>query len=210
MPLPRRRTRVALLAAALTLLTAPVATAGSAHAGTWSHEDARGDVVRIGIADDKPTGEVDPDEATTDITKFTVKHAPRKVVITLKIRDLRSGDSALIGRIVTPRTAYDVSVFRTSDMRIFSLSEGRRATDVPCRGKKQSFDTKRDRVTLTFPRVCLGNPKWVRAGAGFLRGNLLSGDETTTVTLDEALRTGSEEAAASDAPLKVGKKVRVG
>ncbi|SDC02217.1 hypothetical protein [Nocardioides lianchengensis] len=213
MTLPRRRTRVALLAAALTLLAAPVATAGSAHGATWTHRDAQGDVVRIASGDsdaDASVGVVADD--ATDITRFTVKHRARKVVVSVHLRDLQRGDNALVGRVVTPHAKYSVLIMRSSDMRMFTLSEvsGREDSAVSCRGKRQSFDIRRNTITVTIPRTCLGDPTWVRAGAAFIRGSLMAVEDDAAITVDDALRTGNKRSVLRFASPKVGRKVRAG
>lgn len=204
-----QRSRVTVLLAAMTLASAPLAVTGQAHAATWTQQDARGDVLAISqsAGSEKETVEPAPEDTATDITRFTVNHTARKVALVLRVRDLRHGDTMVSARLVTPRGAYDVLAFRSADLRMFGVSAAN-GTDVPCRGKKLRLDTVRDLIRITVPRACLGGPRWVRAGAGLVRGNLLSDD--SSITADEALRAGSEEAASSDARLKVGKKVRVG
>ncbi|WP_244929994.1 hypothetical protein [Nocardioides sp. W7] len=207
----RRRVRVATLLTALTLLATPVVAAGSAQAGSWSHRDAKGDVVRGSAAGDGAVE--DPSDQATDITRLKVNHGPGKVTVTLVVRDLKGGDHAVVGRLVTPEGDYSVTYLRSADLKMFTLTDdaaGADTPDVPCRGKRISFDASGDRIRITVPRTCLGSPKWVRVGAGLVRGDLMSMADADTVTMDEALRRGSVKAFNSDAPLKVGKKVRAG
>ena len=206
----RRRTRAATLLTALTLIATPVVAAGSAHAASWSHKDARGDVMRMSIADDGAVVK-DPSDKATDITRISVNHGPGKVTVTLKVRDVQGGDTALVGRLVTPEGDYLVTVMRSPDLRMFSIANLAGDEDdyaVPCRGKKVSFDTRRDRIRLTIPRTCLESPAWVRAGAALTRGDLMADEEN--VTMDDALRRGSKRSMNSIGMLKVGKKVRFG
>lgn len=206
----RRRTRAATLLTALTLVVTPVVAAGSAHAGSWSHKDAKGDVMRMSLSE---IGEVekDPSDKATDITRISVNHGRGKVTVTLKVRDVKGGDTALVGRLVTPDGDYLVTVMRSPDLRMFSIANlagDEDAFAVRCRGKKVSFDTRRDRIRLTIPRTCLESPAWLRAGAALTRGDLLADEEN--VTMDDALRRGSKRSMNSTGMLKVGKKVRVG
>lgn len=204
-----RRFLITTIAAGTTALTL-LATAGTAHAGSWSHHDARGDVFRSSMSDDA-VATADPADRTADITRFSVRHSARKVTLTLSLRDLRGGDSILMSRLVTPTNEYEVSILRSADLRAFGIVDtAAQSEELKCRGKRSSYDTRRDRIRITIPRTCLGSPTWVRAGAGYARGDWTSFDETASLTFDEALRRGSKRAAMSDAPLKVGKKVRVG
>jgi len=208
----RRRTRAATLLTALTLIATPVVAAGSAHAGSWSHKDARGDVMSVSMVADGGVAK-DPTDKATDITRISVNHGRGKVTVTLKVRDVTGGDTAVLGRLVTPDGDYEAMVIRSGGMRLFTLADGSvdsDPTDTPCRGKKVTFDTKRDRIRLTVPRTCLGSPKWVRVGAALLRGDLMSMEESESLTIDEALRKGSKRAVNSTDQLKVGKKVRFG
>lgn len=199
-------TTIALVTTTLTVL----ATAGTAHAGSWAHRDARGDVFRSSMSDDA-VATADPADRTADITRFSVRHSARTVTLTLSLRDLRGGDSMLVSRLVTPKNEYELAILRTADLRMFSLVDAAAEGDeLTCRGKRASYDTRRDRIRITIPRTCLGSPTWVRAGAGYARGNVFSSDESASLAFDEALRRGSKRAANSEAPLKVGKKVRVG
>lgn len=201
------RRRAAVLTA-LALLAAPVATAGTAHAGTWSHQDARGDVMRFSMTDDGETITRDPSDKTTDITRISVNHSARKVTVTLKVRDLTRGDAMVVGRLVTPKSDFSVLVVRSAEMRMFTLTDqDADEVAVRCRGKKISLDAALDRIRLTLPRTCLGSPKWVRAGAALVRGDLMSIESSFTV--DEALRPGNK-AIVGTRPIKVGKKVRAG
>ncbi|HTW17134.1 MAG TPA: hypothetical protein VMF51_18535 [Nocardioides sp.] len=198
-------TTVALVTTTLTLL----ATAGTAHAGSWTHRDARGDVFRASMSDAVATA--DPADRTSDITRFGVRHSARKVTLTLSLRDLRGGSAMTLGRLVTPTNDYQATVLRSADLRVFSLVDTADETEeLPCRGKRASYDNRRDRITITIPRTCLGSPTWVRAGAGYARGDLMSLDENSTMTFDEALRRGSKRSVTQTDTLKVGKKVRVG
>jgi hypothetical protein len=206
----RRRTRAATLLTALTLIATPVVATGSAHAASWSHKDARGDVMRVSLAE---VGEVekDPSDKATDITRISVNHSRGKVTVTLKVRDVQGGDTVLTSRIVTPDGDYLVNLMRSPGMRMFSISNLAVDEDefsVKCRGKKATFDSRRDRIRVAIPRTCLQSPAWVRAGAVLVRGDLMGeGDNLTT---DDALRRGSKRSVNAINMLKVGKKVRVG
>ena len=204
-----RRSLITTLALVTTTLTV-LATAGTAHAGSWTHRDARGDVFRAPMSEDaEPTG--DATDRTSDITRFNVRHSARKVTLTLSLRDLRGGGSMTVGRIVTPTNDYQATVLRSADLRVFSLVDTAAETEeLTCRGKRASYDTRRDRITITIPRTCLGSPSWVRAGAGYARGDWMSSDESSTMTFDEALRRGSKRSVSKSDTLKVGKRVQAG
>lgn len=208
--IPTYRHRAATLLAALPLLGASVAMAGTAHADTWSHRDAKGDVLSAPTETGKPTRA--PGDKTTDITRISVNHAARKVVVTVKVRDLRrGGDTMLLGRIVTPKNDYAVMVMQSPDMQMFSLydeknlDEGIDATS--CRGKRLAYQAARNRIRITIPRSCLGDPRWVRTGALLVRGVL---SDESTVTMDDALRKGISKKTMNQGTVSVGRRVRVG
>ncbi len=86
----RRRTRAATLLTALTLIATPVVASGSAHAASWSHKDARGDVMRMSIADDG-TVVKDPTDKATDITRISVTEAQKLYTLAVQMETVAAG-----------------------------------------------------------------------------------------------------------------------
>ncbi len=160
-----RLTRLLVAAAAGTALAV---TPFAAHADTYSHADAAGDVQVKGFDDDPSAFVTDPSRVLGDVVGSRVSHFPRTVKATVRVRELtRTGRGALTWYAVrTPDRLRWVLVdttrgrwagrvaMNTADFRF-----------VPC-----SIDHKVDYVNNTvqvvIPRSCLGNPKWVRVGLG--------------------------------------------
>lgn len=209
----RRRVRLAL-AAALPLLLAPL-TAGVADAATWTHRDARGDATRVEM--DMNTGERTfsdaPDAAGVDVTRFTVRHLPRKVVLTTDVRDLPAkGAASVLGRVATPRGGYLVMATRGEGLYMQMLMQMRGRTQLACTGLTSDFDAVADVVRLEIPRACLDRPAWVRAGAALDDEDILGSigsdgpdEDTRSSASDDALRNGGKVTFP-----KLGPKVRVG
>jgi hypothetical protein len=211
-----RRARLAL-AAALPLLLAPV-TAGAADAATWTHQDARRDVTRVEYQLEgeggRPAYSRAPEAAGADITRLSVRHLARTLVLTIGVRDLRPGDSTSVaGRLTTPRASYFLIAGRAPGTYTQMLMQVRGKGDTSCTGMATSFDASADVVRVEIPRTCLGAPDWVRAGVLLSdeTGSVLEVTdpddlpETITVTSDDALRDGGKAQAPS-----LGPKVRVG
>lgn len=211
----RRRVRLAL-AAALPFLLAPL-TAGVADAATWTHRDARGDVTRVetDLTNGEQTFSEAPADARTDVTRVTLRHLARRIVLTAKVRDFRTDDAtSVLGRLVTPRGDYLLMTGRGPGMFVQMLMTVRGKDEVHCSGMSSSFDAARDVVRIELPRTCLGAPSWVRAGL-ILSDDSVSrfspvpsgGDdpEILTSTFDDGLRAGGR----AQTP-KLSPKVRVG
>lgn len=205
--------RAAVLVSALVVLAAPVVTAGSAAAETWTHHDSRGDVLRFVLPDDEEQASVrrDSTNTSTDVTRLRVDHAQGAVIVTIKVRDLRGGYTLAPVRLVTPDEEYDLQAMRSPLGRMLSLTAKTSGAEVACERKRVRFDNARDRIRVRVPRACLGRPAWVRGGGGVLRSNLADEDTSSTVfTADEALRSGRRQAVLGDGPLKVGPPIHAG
>lgn len=206
MNLVQRSIAVAVLSFAL-----PIAVGSAAHAETWSRTDSAGDVLALS-SDVDGAGQRDPHNRTADIRRVSVRHAARTVIITLRVRDLRGGDSMLLGAVATPDERYDLMVMRGSDFRMFMLEPSSSEPDgagSTCRGKRLEHATAQDRIRITIPRSCLGDPAWVRVGATYLTGPLLSSvDGEGEAYADDAMSTGNR-LGSIERP-KLSPKVRVG
>lgn len=204
--------RAAGLLSALVLLAAPVVTAGSAAAESWTHRDSRGDVLRFVLPDDEEQVSVkrDATNTSTDVTRLRVDHTQAAVIITITVRDLRGGYTLAPLRLVTPDEEYDLQAMRSPLGRILSMTARTSDAEVACERKRVRFDNVRDRIRVRVPRTCLGRPAWVRGGGGLLRSNLADENASSIVfTADEALRSGRRQAVLGDGPLRVGPPVRV-
>ena len=162
----------------------------AAYADRHTVTDAAGDVAStVGQSD---TYTPAPDRVEGDIVSSTVKHGARKVVMTLRYRDLSTS------------TEVDEHVFfvHTSKMtrvvRLFANASnpGGKAVLTKAHGKKvrchvgRRIDYNLNTATVMVPRSCLGQPRWVKVGMG----SVLFSDAGPSgqVWIDDALSTGTD------------------
>ncbi len=114
-----RRHTLALtaLSAAATLAVGVPATAS---AQTWRHTDPAGDVTKYtyNLDTDEETEAVDPSITNGDVIGSTIKHNPRKVIATMRFRDLVVPTDDLNVFVLSVRTNKlnrDLTVFATPD-----------------------------------------------------------------------------------------------
>lgn len=174
-----------LLVASLTVLI--VGIPGTVYADAWSGLEPTGDVRGISFAPEPPPcgtwTEWDATANTTnDITTLVVNHTTERVVLTLRLRDLRwRGQSMTEFAIRTNERGYvlDVDRLRTGGRTRFFLA--RQPTTIPepdeCGGVGLGFADlgclrltgeiapDRDVVKVSIPRPCLSKPRWVQVGA---------------------------------------------
>ncbi|MEZ0578944.1 hypothetical protein [Nocardioides sp. MH1] len=176
-------------AAAALLLMAP-----AAHADHWGSADPTGDVVgSTWSPEPEPCGTETPVDATTeahtDITRLTVRHSRRAVEITTHYRDLdpslekylalyvRSADRGWwvdLDRYRSRNGRWHTMTFMAREPRLPDPDDvegcgiGIVLFDVGCR-IVSSVDFDADVVSLTIPRRCLRDPRWVRVAAASYR-----------------------------------------
>lgn len=184
------RTLRALGATALSLaLLVPAAS----YADHWGGSDPAGDVEGSAwTPEPEPCGtdtQVDGSDVTSnDITRLDVRHSRRAVMITTRLRDIEPDDELFTMMYVrTNRGGWWMDVLRFESRpdrwRVFAFLAKEPVLpdpeDLPddscgigillpgesCRMGRE-VDVDRDRVRLSVPRRCLGNPRWVRVGVG--------------------------------------------
>lgn len=173
--------RLALLAAGIAALTS--VTTGAAHAERLKFSDKQGDVWSLDmneIPDDLDSFRDLPFESAPgvrngDIERTTLVHGPRNVTVRVDFVALRR-----VGEF-----RDDFLMFRTNEgqrrMVMLFAGEGmwrgdmfilkpRTGEEVDC-GAQHKIDYAADTVSITMPRACLGDPRWVqlRAEAGWIR-----------------------------------------
>jgi hypothetical protein len=158
-----RRTALTLaLAAGLAL-----GTAGAASAQSLTINDARGDVKAFDMDTDEPT-------ATTgtvngDALRTVLRHADRQVFVRVKFADLRrTGDGrADFVRVVTNEgVRRDIWVSAGPGMWRGQAQMTRpNGRSVACKvAHRIDYDT--NVTTVSFPRSCVSDPRWVQLGVG--------------------------------------------
>ena len=176
-PRPARVARLlaGVLAAALCLGTAP------AFAAKEVIKDTRHDVVLIDAsADPNAAPTPAPDQAASDITRTVIAHRAHRLVARVHWRGPVQAKQFTILIIATPATEY-MGQFGIGG-RHFIMADA----PVKCRGVQNSFDSAKSLASISIPRRCLGNPRWVRVRVGtFGRGS--TRDE---IYLDDARHQG--------------------
>jgi hypothetical protein len=180
--------RTALSATALAT-TAVIAAAVPAHAAKLVLTDPAGDVwggteapAQIGT------------RVNGDLVKTTVTHTARKVLVKAKYTDLAKNQDMLHFAYLV-RTNENVKRIaavtawpgKRKGISEFSRPRGKAA----CNGMTHAIDYVADTVTISVPRTCLSNPRWVQIQAA---GGTVNGD---LYTIDDAQSTDAEPHAWS-------------
>ncbi|MDP3891451.1 hypothetical protein [Nocardioides sp.] len=191
--------RGAAVSLALVALLAPTA----AHAGKSVHRDAVGDVVAMTFDFESGSEEVTPAPQQTrgDITRSVVQHRAKRVTFKVSMRALprKFAMSGLFTRVKTDKRSYSVDVVRMPGFGKDAILSTRRGKVVECDGLTHERNDKKRFIAFSVPRECLGNPRWVRLGAGVF--HMSNGEKTF---LDESHRDGMKNSNS----IAVGPKVR--
>ncbi|WP_188779886.1 hypothetical protein [Marmoricola endophyticus] len=180
--------------------------------------DAKNDVVRYddALGDSDSRGVLDPTRTAGDIVSLKTFHGPHRVKLTMTFQAMsRASENSPATHVFNIKTAgnrhYDLVIFatggKTQPDRYFARRNG---TEVKCRKLTSSMDYAAKQVKVSIPRACLGNPRWVRVGAGegTFTGSFLD-DNPITLFVDEAGRTG-RTGDNSDSLPPLGPRVRRG
>lgn len=187
------------LVAALTAAALLVPTA--AHAGKSVHRDAVGDVVSLSIEDESEELTPAPDQKRGDVTRTVANHRAKRVVFKVKMRELprRASMHGVSTRIVTKQRSYSLDIFRVPGFGKDAILSTRRGKVIECEGLSHTRNDKRRTISFSVPRSCIGNPRWVRLGAGVF--HMSNG---TKAFVDESHRDGLDRPRN----IAVGPKVR--
>jgi hypothetical protein len=144
-----------------------VATAGTAAAQTLTDVDQRGDVQTFDMTSEEPTPA--PTVANGDVLRTVFKHAERRVSVRVKYADLRRVGQFRndgIQLVTNEGVRREVSVFAGQGMwRGESDMIRPNGQPVDC-DIAHKIDYDRNLVTISFPRSCVSDPRWVRLGLG--------------------------------------------
>jgi hypothetical protein len=155
--------RSALMVSAVALVSLmPTA----AHADKYVHTDATGDVVSFS------TGASDaaaPEQVNGDVVRSSVRHRARKVVLTMRYRDLNgSGYTVHFYAIHTSKMTRHVSLVTFPGHHSGKVVMTNKAgTPVHCRVTR-NIDYTANTATVGIPRSCLGRPRWVKVGMAMI------------------------------------------
>ena len=145
--------------AAATVLGLSVATAAPASAETRTLKDGKGDTWNV--TTDPPEKQGGHPQA--DLRKVVIKHTDRKVVVTARTQDLKKSGTVL-GMTVAVDTASDAtySGYVAGEPGAWGGEAYFSASDGTTCSPKGSMNYRRDLMTLSFPRSCVGRPEAVR------------------------------------------------
>lgn len=217
---PSARTLGALVSA-LVLPLVLVGTGPAAHAASRTVSDPTDDV--YALTPETPTKVSGPDG---DIISVTTAHTPHSVRIKVRARHLSIAQTLLLAKIRTGPTGPAYFFNGTADigMRMAVMTHGQTRV-VVCPGLWMRFRPRQGYVAAVVPRRCLGDPRWVQAGAALVTTDSLiasladddfdpfaEGADAPSGTVDIA-GIGTITAAQMDAtvpPLPLGPRVHVG
>ncbi len=147
-----------------------LSTAGAASAANLAVDDARGDVLAYdGSSETEADGTPAPGVRNGDVLRTTFQHRDRRIAIRMKYADLRRRGDVFAHemRIVTNDSKrWDVVVYAAPQMWRGQAEMARgNGNPVECKiAHRIDYDT--DVLVVSFPRTCVGKPRWVRIGAG--------------------------------------------
>jgi len=156
----------ALASALLVATVALVATAMPASAGRQTTTDAKQDVYRV-PAGGLPT--LARDNRVHDIVKAGTVHEGRNLRLWLQVRRLARADYIASWYVRTPDETWWLHHDRQDGAKYTSLFHANGPEVLDCDGLRGKALPRRERVVVTVPRACIGNPRWIRFGASMGR-----------------------------------------
>lgn len=142
-------------------------TVGTAAAAELTVKDARGDVSKFAAASETTTPA--PGVKNGDVLRTAFRHNDRRISARVKFTELaRIGQLGVHGlRLVTNEgVRRDVSILATKNMWRGQAEMSRpNGMPVDC-DITHKIDYATNVVTLSFPRACVSDPRWVRLGFG--------------------------------------------
>lgn len=212
------------LATRLVAVLVPVALLlpAAAHAEQVTVDDAVSDAKALNFGsdmggllfgtggDDGPPFLDAPAETATDITRTTIRHAKR-VSITVHFRDLaETAEYSVNIGIRTPDQRFDVFAARSADgvrdTELFPslvIDESVPGRPRPCRSVRGRYDVVAETVTVSFPAVCVGKPRWIQIEVGAARLQVTPlGDGSVNLAgwADDAFRSSLSENSMGRSP----------
>jgi hypothetical protein len=149
-----------------------------AQAGQQTTKDVAHDVFKVVL----PSGNsrVVPKDKVHDVIRAGAVHRGARLTLWLEVRRLAGGDSIAHFDVKTSgdrwQLYYDTRVSPAYTSLFHGLVEV-----LDCDGLRGRKLPRKDRVEVSVPRSCIGNPSWVRFGATM-------GRETNTVVLIDDAR----------------------
>ncbi len=179
----RRSIFTVALAAGLAL-----GTAGTASAQVLNHADQRGDVKAYDLDTDQPVAQSGT-ITNGDILRTTLGHGDRRISVRVKFADLRrAGDfrGDLLRVVTNEGVRRDVMISAAPGMWAGQAQMTRPNGNAVRCNIAHKIDYDNNVVTLSFPRSCVSDPRWVRLGSAAV---WMSG-QMHTYWADDALMDG--------------------
>jgi hypothetical protein len=141
-----------------------VAAAGPAAAQSHTHVDQRGDVHSISMEPEEQTPA--PNVKNGDIVRTAIHHRQHRIAIRVKFADLRRVGFRSDGiRIVTNEGVRREVMTMAGPGMWRGEAEMYRPNGRPVECDiKLGMDYDKNVVTVSFPRTCVSDPRWVRVG----------------------------------------------
>ena len=140
----------ATAASMVVLLGATAATADTARHGDRRHD----------VASEQGAA---PRAADPDITRVTGRHGAHRLVSRVTARNVSRDTAMGRSKVATRRGGFNL--FSVLDEPVTVIQPAGPPREVRCPGLRTRRNVARDTVVVSVPRRCLGNPRWVRAGA---------------------------------------------
>ena len=165
----------------------PTSTESPAPEPTTTTEPEVDDEEEFGDECSSESSGIDATWREGDITRFTVRHSARKVILRTNFRELTRTDgfSMSIGAIRTnERMNRVVTVFFDSEFAPNGEVDLSRMNgdSVRCRIGK-SIDFTSNVIEVRIPRKCLSSPRWVKVGLGQLSMSMTGDDANGNISV---------------------------
>ena len=166
--------------------------AGPASAATWVNDDNTADVESFSWNDEteEEVGPTPAPESTdTDITRVSVKHQGRRVVLTTELVDITEQSGVMQYEVRTGARNFYIMQRLGTDRSFpgFMMMRGN-GNPVRCSGLSRGVDRTLETSMVSIPRRCLDRPRWVRVGAGAV--GFVETETSGAQFFDDGLRDG--------------------
>lgn len=159
-----RPLRTALAVVVALAGTVGIAGTAPAHAGSQTARDQARDVRKV--ADEGDRGTRARGDAARDLLSADARFAKKRLVVSVRFRDLRPRGYTLITDVRTPTGRYRVA-YDTEGTRPFVSVATIGGTTTSCRTVNVRANLRTNRVRVVVPRVCVGGraATWAKFGA---------------------------------------------
>ncbi|WP_418063729.1 hypothetical protein [Pimelobacter simplex] len=159
-----RPLRTALALAVATLTVATAAGTAPAYAGSQHARDRARDVRTL--VDEGQRGTPARNDSARDLLSADARFAKKRLVVSVRFRNLRSSGFVLFTDVRTPTGRYRVQYDAESTRPFVTVHTIGGATS-SCRTTAVRANPRTDRVRVVLPRICIGGGKatWAKFGA---------------------------------------------